>query len=145
MDKVRALRGLILALDTAPLIYYIEDHPTYAQRIDPFFEALEQGELTMVTSTITLVEVLVQPYRHGNMQLLQRYRTILLNAIGLRTIPLNPIIAEEAAKLRAAHNLSPPDAIQLATALTEGAAAFLTNDRRLPHLPSLPLLLADNL
>ena len=145
MDQVRELHGRILALDTAPLIYYIEDHPTYAQRIDPFFEALEQVELTMVTSTITLVEVLVQPYRHSNMQLLQRYRTILLNATGLRTIPLNPVIAEEAARLRASHKLSPPDAIQLATALTEGAAAFVTNDRRLPRLPSLTLLLVDNL
>ena len=79
------------------------------------------------------------------MQLLQHYRTILREAIGLRTVPLNSLIAEEAAKLRAAHNLSSPDAIQMATALTEGAAAFLTNDHRLPRLPSLPLLLADNL
>jgi predicted nucleic acid-binding protein len=145
VDQVRSLRGQILALDTAPLIYYIEDHPLYAPRVDPFFAAAEQGELTIVTATITLVKVLVQPFRQGDVQLMRRYRDILLNAAGVRAVPLTPAIAEVAARLRAAHRLSPPDAIQLATGLTEGAASFLTNDRRLPQIPSLPLLLVDEL
>lgn len=140
-----AWRGRIVALDTAPLIYYIEDHPIYARRVDPFVELMEQGNLTLVTATITLVEVLVQPFRRGDVSLMQRYRDILLNTTGLHAIPLIPRIAEEAAKLRATYNLSPPDAIQLATALSEGAAAFLTNDRRLPELPSLPKLMVDDL
>lgn len=145
MEQVAQLRGQIIALDTAPLIYYIEDHPTYAQRVDPLFAALERGEVTMVASTITLVEVLVQPIRLRDFALMQRYRAALLNAIGLRLIPLTPAIAEEAAQLRATYNLSPPDAIQLATALVEGATAFLTNDRRLPHLPTLTTILVDKL
>jgi hypothetical protein len=34
------LRGKTVGLDTAPLIFYIEDHPTYADLLAPFFEAV---------------------------------------------------------------------------------------------------------
>lgn len=55
------------------------------------------------------------------------------------------MVAEEAARLRARHNLRTPDAIQLATAIRSGASSFLTNDRHLPKLAPLNLLLLDQL
>src|SRR2546423_772839 len=53
--------GQIVGLDTAPLIYYLEEHPTYLPLVDPFFDALARGDLHAVTSTVTLIEVLTQP------------------------------------------------------------------------------------
>lgn len=44
MEWIEALRGSIVALDTAPLIYFIEEHPAYLPKIRPFFEAVERGE-----------------------------------------------------------------------------------------------------
>ncbi|MEA5496457.1 PIN domain nuclease [Limnoraphis robusta Tam1] len=38
-----------------------------------------------------------------------------------------------------------PDAIQMATAICEGASFFLTNDARLPSLPELTVLVLENL
>lgn len=145
MEWVGALRGTVVGLDTTPLIYFIEESPAYLPTILPFFVAVDRGEFTVVTSMVTLLEVLVQPLRHGNTQLAQRYRDILLNARGLATIPLSQDIAEEAARLRARHNLRTPDAIQMATAIYNGASFFLTNDARLPSLPNLQVLVADNL
>ena len=63
MEWIEALRGSIVALDTAPLIYFIEEHPAYLPKIRPFFEAAERGEFRIVTSFITLLEVLVRPLR----------------------------------------------------------------------------------
>ena len=54
-------------------------------------------------------------------------------------------LAEEDARLRALHNLRTPDAIQLAAATHAGASFFLTNDRDLPSLPSLSLLILGDL
>ena len=67
----------------------------------------------------------------------RRYREILLNAENLTTALLSHEIAEEAARLRAEYNIRTPDAIQMATAIHEGASFFLTNDARLPSLPTL--------
>jgi predicted nucleic acid-binding protein len=144
-DWVSKLHGRLVALDTAPLIYFIEEHPTYLTQVEPFFEALDRGELRVVTSTVTLLEVLVQPLRQGDLALMARYRAILLGIAGLDTIPVSTAIAEEAARLRATHRLAAPDAIQLATAFVEGADAFLTNDIRFPRPVTPQVLVLDEL
>lgn len=135
----------MVGLDTAPLIYFIEENPTYLETIRPFFVAMDRGEFRVVTSTVTLLEVLVHPFRRGEKELAQQYRDILLGAEGLITISLSQDIAEVAARLRASHNIRTPDAIQMATALRAGASHFLTNDVRLPSLPELKVLVLDEL
>lgn len=69
MEWVEALRGTVVALDTAPLIYLIEENPTYLPFVRPFFKAVDQGEFKVVTSIVTLTEVLVHPMRHGDQEL----------------------------------------------------------------------------
>ncbi len=143
MGWIDSLQGQIVGLDTAPLVYYIERNPGYIQTIRPFFEALEQGEFTIVTSMITLLEVLVHPIRHGNAQLAQEYRDILLNTPHLTTVIFSQDIAEEAARLRSIPSLRTPDAIQIATATQSGAMFFITNDIHLSTLPHIKAIVLD--
>jgi predicted nucleic acid-binding protein len=143
MGWIASLRGKVVGLDTTPLIYFIEENSTYLELVSPFFEAIDQGEVSAVTSIVTLLEVLVHPFQHGDAALVQQYRDILLNSQGLTTIPLSQDIAEEAARIRAAHNIRTPDAIQMATAIYMGASHFLTNDARLPSLPELKVWVLD--
>ena len=145
MEWIEALQGKIVGLDTTPLIYFIEENPTYLDTLHLFFAAMDRGEFKVVTSIVTLLEVLVHPFRHGDTKLAQQYRDILLNADGLTTIFLTQDIAEEAARLRAVHNIRTPDAIQMAAAIQEGASFLLTNDAGLPSLPELSLLVLDRL
>jgi predicted nucleic acid-binding protein len=145
MEWIAQLQGYVVGLDSAPLIYFIEQNPTYLEMIRLFLRALNQGEFRVVTSVITLPEVLVYPLRQGNTTLAQQYRDILFNAEGLTTIQVSPDIAEVAAQLRAIHNLRTPDAVQMATAICEGASFFLTNDARLPSLPGLEVLVLEEL
>ncbi len=145
MEWLAQLQGQVVGLDSAPLIYFIEENPTYLEMTDAFFEAMIRGEFKVVTSVVTLPEVLVYPLRQGNTILAQQYRDILFDAEGLTTIQVSPDIAEVAAQLRAIHNLRTPDAIQMATAIFEGASFFVTNDARLPSLPGLEVLVLEEL
>lgn len=111
----------------------------------PFFQAMDRGGLVVVTSIITLVEVLVHPLKHGDATLAQQYRNTLLSSRGLTSIPVSHNIAEEAARLRAAHNLRTPDSIQMARALLAGAGYFLTNDAKLASVPGPQVLTLDAL
>src|SRR4051812_9106767 len=126
------LHGQTIGLDTAPLIYFIERHPDYIQLLRPFFTAVSKGQLRAVTSTVTLLEVLVQPLRRNDEALAHRYNDILLSSPNISTLPLTHSIAQSAADLRARFNLKTADSVQLALAIEEQAAAFLTNDRRIP-------------
>ena len=145
MEWIKALRGTVVGLDTAPLIYFIEENPSYLPVVRPFFEAVDRGEFQVATSILTLTEVLVHPLRQGDHELADNYRRILLHADHVMTVPVSETIAEEAAQLRARHSLRTPDAIQLATAIRSGASVFLTNDARIPKLAGLRILVLTEL
>jgi predicted nucleic acid-binding protein len=138
------LQGKTVGLDTAPLIYFIEENPAYIETVRFFFEAMDRGDFLVVTSTVTLLEVLVHPFRSNNRKLAAEYRDILLNS-KLTILEVSTSIAEQAAQLRAAHNIRTPDAIQVSAALSAGAIHFLTNDIRLPEIPSIQIFSLDAL
>ena len=142
MEWLSDLRGKTVGLDTAPLIYFIEENPTYLEVAKLFFEAMDRGDFTVVTSTVTLLEVLVHPLRTNNAELAEEYRDILLNS-KLMTVGVSSTIAEQAARLRAAHNIRTPDAIQISAALNAGATHFFTNDIKLPDIADIRILSLD--
>ncbi len=52
-----------IGLDTNLFIYFLEDHPRYGEWCASLFDLIERGHNPAVTSTVTLLELLVQPYR----------------------------------------------------------------------------------
>lgn len=141
-----ALRGVTyLGLDTAPLIYLIEAHPTYRLLVRDVARRISEGHFVGITSVVTIGEVLVQPFAHGDLGLQQRYREALLDGAGIRTLPVDAPLAERAAALRARYRMRLPDAIQVATAIDRGCEAFLTNDRRLARVTEIRVLVLDDL
>jgi predicted nucleic acid-binding protein len=129
-----------VALDTAIFIYFIEEDPQFLPEIVPLFREADQGKRELVTSVLTLMEVLVVPYRAGNRLLAERYEALLTRSRGIRLIDLSRDQLRAAAQLRAATGAKTPDALQLVAALGGGCATFLTNDRRLPPVPGLRVL-----
>jgi predicted nucleic acid-binding protein len=99
----------------------------------------------MLTSTLTLTEVLVRPFRSGSYSLAERYFQILTTSRNFAVIPVSDVIAIDAARLRAEQGMKAPDAIQLATARIGGATTFVTNDAELPTPPNLRLFVLDQL
>ena len=137
MGFLEDIQGQIVALDTAPLIYFIEQHPVFHPVVRPLFQALAARQFTAVTSTLTLMETLVQPLRTNQNDLANRYHDILLHAENLTSYDLSPLIATEAARIRAEFHFRTPDAIQLATAVHAKAAYFVTNDHALKRFTDL--------
>ena len=130
-----------VALDTVAFIYLIEEHPRFLPVIEPVFAAIDSGRLSAVTSSLTLLEVLVVPYRTGDRGLADQYERLLTHARGLDLCAIDRETLRAAALLRATHRgLRTPDALQLVAALAFGCSAFLTNDRDLPSLPGLNVL-----
>lgn len=133
-----------VGIDTAILIYFIEEQPKYLPIIRPLFEEADRGTRELVTSRLTLLEVLVVPYRAGDLALAERYEALLTRSRGIRLVELTGELLKTAAKLRASSNVKTPDAIQLASALGSECKTFLTNDRRLPSVPGLRVLELDS-
>jgi predicted nucleic acid-binding protein len=129
-----------IGVDTAVFIYFIEEHPRFLPLILPLFRGADEGKRALVTSALTLLEVLVVPYRAGNRSLAERYEALLTRGRGILLVDVSHDQLRAAAQLRAATGVKTPDALQLVAAIGAGCATFLTNDRRLPAIPGLRIV-----
>ena len=128
-----------LAIDTAIFIYFIEKNPRFLPLIDPLFREADDGIRELVTSALTLLEVLVVPLRVRNRSLADRYEALLTRSRGIRLVDMTRDQLRAAAQLRATTGFKTPDALQVAAAIGAGCRTFLTNDRRLPSVSGLQI------
>jgi predicted nucleic acid-binding protein len=129
-----------VGVDTVIFIYFIEEHPQFLPLLGPLFREVDAGRRELVTSALTLLEVLVIPYRSGDQLLAERYEALLTQSRGLRMAEISREHLRAAAQLRAVTGIKTPDSLQLVAALAAGCSTFLTNDRHLPKLPGLRIL-----
>ncbi len=135
--------GQIVALDSMVFIYYFETDPRYIKFVDQLFSQIESGESQATTSIISLIETLSPSKYIEDTITRNKIEYFFRHALNLSVIPIEWEIATESARLRREnHTLKTPDSIQLATALTHHADAFITNDNRLKGLsfPKLKIL-----
>lgn len=113
------------------LFIYLWEKKSFAKEMVALTAFMENGDHHIVTSTLTLGEILVLPARLGRLDLVAKYREAMQRLV---LIPYAQEAAVHFAQLRAANpTLRPPDAIQLACALVNRCDLFLTNDNRLTH------------
>lgn len=134
-----------IGLDTNVFIYFLEDHPRYGAWCASLFDLIERGQNAAVTSTVTLLELLVQPYRDHKDELAQKIYTLTGTYPKIEWVPLSMTLADRAAELRARYRLSTPDAIQLATAIGHKALRFYGNDRGLRRVKEIECILVEDL
>jgi predicted nucleic acid-binding protein len=107
-----ALQGVTrLFLDTAPVIYYVEESPVYLDAVAAVFDSIDDGALAGITSPVTLAECLVIPYRLGLVKAQQDFIELIALGNNVDFTAIDRATAVEAARLRAGYNLTLPDAL----------------------------------
>ena len=124
----RWLRHRRIAVDTSFLIPALEDVESFEEAPTRFLRLAERRSLSLITSSITLLELLVHPYRMKDMEAVNRYYGYLTDPF-VDLIPLTAEIADRAAEIRARYGFKTPDAVQMATALIGEATLLLTLDK----------------
>jgi predicted nucleic acid-binding protein len=115
--------------DTNLFIYLFEGTGALAKRVKDLRQAmLERGD-QLLTSTLTLGEVLVKPVERGDEELARKYEEAITTSVVM--LPLDVKAAKIYAALRSDRALRAPDAIQLACAAAARVDLFITNDARL--------------
>lgn len=92
-NKLQAYSSL--ALDTAPIIYFIEANPRYESLVNEDFQLIDQGKIQAFTSLLTLTEALIYPLEHSLDNLAENYRKLLLNTPGILSLDITASIAEK--------------------------------------------------
>ncbi len=116
--------------DTMLFIYWLEDHPQFAPRVDAIHSRMQARQDHLITGAFTFGEVLSGAYRKGTPQLVDESRRLLKSLVA-EVVPFTIETAGHYARIRGTSGVAPADAIHLASAAEAGTDLFLTNDKRL--------------
>jgi predicted nucleic acid-binding protein len=131
----------IVGLDTMVLIYAFEGSGALGQACTTLLRSIEAGEVEAVMSSLVLAELLVRPLRQNRVDVVERYLDTLARLPHLVQVPADTAVCRLAAELRAdAAALRLPDAIHMATAMSQGATALISSDARLRSVAGLEIL-----
>lgn len=135
VDRARFATTLLglgsVGLDSAILIYHLEGTEPYAELTEELFTLVGRGAVEVVLSTITIAELLVGPFTQQQVGLVAGFEHFVQSLPYTTLAPVSYAVARQAALLRARYRLHTPDALLVATALTEHTAGFVTNDLQL--------------
>ncbi|MEH2159301.1 type II toxin-antitoxin system VapC family toxin [Nostoc sp.] len=145
MGILDAIQCTKVYLDTNIWIYALEGYPAFVQDLTQLFQSIDRGNLSVVTSELSLAEVLVKPFQNHDLAQQTTYQQLIINSQNLRVIPVSRQVLIEAAQLRASINIKLPDAIHAATALLTQCSTFLTNDQRFRSVPNLSVFLLSEM
>lgn len=125
-----------LYLDTAPLIYFLEEESLENMKMRQIFLSLSGQINQVVLSTITCMEYLVKPYRMKDDKAIRSFWAFVEeDEVDVR--PVDMAIALKAAEIRAEYKFKAMDSLQLATACKNGCELFLTNDKQLKQFTEI--------
>lgn len=132
-------------VDTAPIIYYLENSALYMDLIKKFFTKCLKENIQIVTSAITVEEYLVFPYSSGKMEFADNFKKFI-DYMDIEVVDIDSKIAEQAAGIRGQYkNFKAMDALQIATAVVSGCDMFFTNDKQLRQEKELPCMTMEDL
>ena len=119
--------------DANLFIYLFEQNPEWSPQVVQFREAMLARGDKLLTSWLTVGEVLTKPKELGNAILEKSYLNFFLSG-SVDLIPFDGDAARRYAEIRSRERVRPADSIQLACAAAAGADLFVTNDTRLSAL-----------
>jgi len=120
--------GSTLLVDTCVLIAYLEGNQEITDAAKLLIdEWVYTGRNRALVSTVSVMELLVAPLQHSHA--ITDYLDFLQRFPNVQCVPVDMAVAQHAATLRAHHNIRPPDALIVGTALGRSADAVVTNDR----------------
>jgi predicted nucleic acid-binding protein len=116
--------------DTNLFIYLLEDKGKLGSKVQSVVERMEERGDDLITSTLTLGEVLVKPISAGDTAWADQYEQLLFSP-NVTVVPFDSGAARAYARVRVDKTLKGPDSIQLACASAARCDLFITNDDRL--------------
>lgn len=141
MGLITLLRGNRIYLDANIWIYALENVAEYRVALTSLFRSARERSLTIITSELTLAEILVRAIREGDVAKQTAYTEAITATNNTTAVPISRVILLEAAKVRGNTRLKLPDAIHAASAIATGCTTFLTNDKQFRTVGGLNTLL----
>ncbi|MBI3443085.1 PIN domain-containing protein [Candidatus Woesebacteria bacterium] len=136
----------VIAIDSLVFSYYFHDTQPYVFLSEVIIEKIADKTTYVKTSVISYLETLSFPGFDEDGDKLSFIKSFFFIQPALEIVDLGSTLAEKAAELRRIYHLLTPDAVQLATAITNKVDVFITNDehfKKVRQKDTVPILFLD--
>ena len=138
------LAGQRMYIDTNAFIFFLDRHAKYFSIVAPIFEACFKQKVFAITGGLAVAEVMVHPYRNGDVILISNIRNFFSQKNFLTVSEHGNDLLDSAAMLAGQRRLKLIDAIHVATAQKNGCNYFLTNDHGIKSSERLDVIQLDD-
>ncbi len=115
--------------DTNLFVYLLEDKGERTEQVVALRQRMIERQDQLLTSALTLSEILVKPLEMGDRELMRHYERAITASAAV--LPFDQAASAAFATVRQDPSIHPADAIQLACASAAGVDMFITSDQRL--------------
>ena len=148
MTETAAFRKVLIGagvvyVDAGVLALHLTADSAYLPLTRVLLGGLRGGEFAGLTSAITIYQLLAEPYRSGEEATAEKVEMLLAALPGLEIVPVSPVIARQAAQVRARIGGGLPRAIQIATALAGDSQVYVTRRSALRRIAGLGVAQLD--
>lgn len=133
----------IVYVDAGVLALHLAGNERYLPLTRVVLGGLRDGEFTGRTSSISLYQLLVEPYRSGHETVAEQVEMLLAALPGLEMVPVSREISRQAAQVMAQIGGSLTRAIQIATALSGDSDIYVTQRSALRRIAGLKVAQLD--
>jgi len=125
-----------VAIDTNIFIYALENNLNFPDAGE-IFRQLPKTKIPAIASVLVIAEAVTKLYELGDEADVREYLNFIKGGGLIKLININQQIALKAAEFRARYSIKMPDALHLATAVTNKCQLLITADKRFGKI-SLP-------
>ena len=130
-------------LDTAPIIYFLENSEKYGDAVMGFFEV--HDDYNYVTSVVSLAEYLTGAMKVGDGKAVESFDEFV-KAYEIEVLDIDSAISIAAARIRSRFtSFRFADAIQLAAAEISDCDVFLSNDFQLKQFDGIDCVMVEEI
>jgi predicted nucleic acid-binding protein len=130
----------LVHVDARVLALHLLGDPRFIPVTRPVMTAIREGGIQAQTSALTLYQILAELYRAGKSRLASDVGRALQVHAGLEVVSASPQISAQAAEVRAQLGGKPERALQIATALVQGADIYLTTESGLRRIVGMRIV-----
>ncbi|MFQ5746802.1 MAG: PIN domain-containing protein [Gemmatimonadota bacterium] len=126
-------------IDARVLALHVAASARHVDLTRQLFAGLRAGEFNAQTSSMSIFQIVVEPFRRGDEETAGQAERWLSALPGLEVLPVTAAVARQAAQVKAQLGGRTERAVQLATALEGGARLFLTDRSSIRRIAGMQL------
>lgn len=144
MDKIKSslaqLAGCRVYIDTNIFIYFLDGNEPFFAAVSPFFESVLNGEVIGYTGEAVIAETMVQPYKLGNIAIIDRFKAFFYQEDFLTIQPHDSKAFDFASQIAGTKGMKLVDSLHMATALQSGCDYLITHDKGIKPMEGIEII-----